>query len=83
MSAPARVTLRYWAAARAAAGVAEETCQARTVAEALQQAGEQHGERLRRVLPGCAVLVSSVRAHPQTVLHDGDVVELLPPFAGG
>lgn len=83
MSDPALVTLRYWAAARAAAGVAEEECRARTVAEAMEQAGDRHGEGLRRVLPGCAVLVGSVRAHPQTVLREGDVVELLPPFAGG
>lgn len=83
MSAPAQVTLRYWAAARAAAGVAEETCLAATVAEALEQAARRHGDRLARVLPGCAVLVGSVRAHPDTALHDGDVVELLPPFAGG
>ncbi len=83
MSARAAVTLRYWAAARAATGVAEESCQAATVAEALDEAGRRHGDRLLRVLPGCAVLVGSVRAHPHTVLHDGDVVELLPPFAGG
>ncbi len=79
----ARVTVRYWAAAKAAAGVAEESLDAGTVADLLGQAGAAHGAELDRVLRRCSVLVDGRRAKPDHGLSDGAVVELLPPFAGG
>lgn len=78
----APVTVRFWAAARAAAGVAETAVTATTVGEARVE--------LVRLLPGlesllplCSLLVDGVRAEPDTVLPAGAVVEVLPPFAGG
>lgn len=76
-------TVRYWAAARAAAGVAEEPYDAETLGEAMAAAGERHGAELGQVLRRCSFLVDGVRATPATTLWDGAVVEVLPPFAGG
>lgn len=79
----ARGTLRYWAAAKAAAGVADETYDAGTLADALEAAGRRHGPELTRVLVRCSFLVDGSRAGPDAALPEGGVVEVLPPFAGG
>ena len=86
-------TLRFWAAAREAAGAAEETVGATTLADALDEAVRRRGgdggrgAELRRVLERSSVLLDGVqvgRADPESVaLPDGAVVEILPPFAGG
>lgn len=80
-------TIRFWAAARAAAGVAEEPYDADTLAEALDATRAAHGERLATVLSGCSYIVDDepvgARPHESVVLHDGGSVEVLPPFAGG
>ncbi|MDA8319769.1 MAG: MoaD/ThiS family protein [Actinomycetota bacterium] len=86
------VTLRYWAAARDAAGRAEEQVSGRTLAEALAaglaSAGARDSSgRLELVLRRCSLLIDGepvgTRPHDSVVLHDGAVVEVLPPFAGG
>jgi molybdopterin converting factor small subunit len=79
------VTLRYWAAAKEAAGIAEERVRAASLAEALAAARERHGARLAAVLDVASLLVDGVRARPDDArdLPDGAVVEVLPPFAGG
>lgn len=79
----AQVTVRYWAAARAAAGVAEEALQATTLGDLVDAAAERHGEPLARVLGVASYLVDGVRGRRDTVLDDGVTVEVLPPFAGG
>ena len=82
-------TIRYWAAAKAAAGTAEEPYRAATLAEALAAARERHAARpeFARVLLRCSFLVSGdpvgTRSHAEVALRDGDTVEVLPPFAGG
>ncbi|WP_309098010.1 MoaD/ThiS family protein [Streptomyces sp.] len=81
------VTVRYWAAAKAAAGVAEEAYEATTLAEALDAVRERHAGELERVLRRCSFLVDGdpvgTRAHETVRLADGGTVEVLPPFAGG
>jgi sulfur-carrier protein len=84
----ATVTLRYWAAAKDAAGVAEQTVTADTLAMALAQAGESDiRARLRTVLERSSFLVNGApvgrRATESVQLSDGAVIEILPPFAGG
>lgn len=86
----ATVLVRYWASARAAAGVAEETFPAPvTLAELLAEVVSRHLDRprLKDVVSVCSVLVGDrpvSTADPATVvLAPGDTVELLPPFAGG
>lgn len=82
-------TIRYWAAAKAAAGVAEEPYEAVTLAEALAGARARHEGRPQfgRVLTGCSFLVDGdpvgTRDHTTVELRQGGTVEVLPPFAGG
>ncbi|MEV6106830.1 MoaD/ThiS family protein [Streptomyces sp. NPDC051940] len=85
----ARGTIRYWAAAKAAAGTGEEAYEAATLAEALDAARERHTERpeFARVLLRCSFLVDGnpvgTRDHASVELVTGGTVEVLPPFAGG
>lgn len=87
-----RVTVRYWAAAKDAAGVAEETFDGPfdSFGHLLQSVRAAHkaGEKdLPRVLLRCSFLVDGqpvgTRPHDAVPLADGSVVEVLPPFAGG
>lgn len=79
--------IRYWAAAREAAGTAEEPYAAATLADALAAARLRHGPALDRVLARCAFVVDGTpvsRRDPTTVdLSAGGTIEVLPPFAGG
>jgi len=90
----ATVTMRYWAAAKEAAGVAEQRLTADTLAAALAQAAETAqaartagAERLRAVLARSSFLIDGdpvgLRAADSIVLREGNVIEVLPPFAGG
>jgi molybdopterin synthase sulfur carrier subunit len=86
---PARVTVRYWAAARQAAGVTEDQVSARTVGEALAhvRAIHAHQPRFEAVLGVSSLLLGSspvgLRDVNQLAVRPDDVVEVLPPFAGG
>lgn len=78
------VTVRYFAGARAAAGIEEEPATARTLGELRSQLVAAHGERLERVLTACSFLVNGVAAKEESVaLPAGGTVDVLPPFAGG
>jgi len=82
------VTMRYWAAAKEAAGVAEQQLTADTLAAALSVAAETSGgSQLRAVLDRSSFLIDGNpvgrRAADSVVLADGNVIEVLPPFAGG
>ncbi|MEU3243565.1 MULTISPECIES: MoaD/ThiS family protein [unclassified Streptomyces] len=83
----AKGTVRYWAAAKAAAGVAEEPYDAGTLAEALDEVRERHPGELVRVLRRCSFLIDGApvgtRGHETVPLAEGGTVEVLPPFAGG
>lgn len=76
------VTIRYWAAARAAAGMDEETYENINDLNGLLVAIHERHRRadLDRVLGICSFLVDGVRGGE---LVEGAVVEALPPFAGG
>lgn len=84
------VTLRYWAAAKDAAGVAEEKVDASTLAEALAAglaAARDKSGRLGQVLARSSFLIDGEPAGkrpPESITLVTDaVVEVLPPFAGG
>jgi molybdopterin synthase sulfur carrier subunit len=85
------VTIRYWAAAKEAAGVADETCEASTLAEALAAALARRaagpGDRLRDVLARSSFLIdgapAGTRRHEDVNLAGATTIEVLPPFAGG
>lgn len=83
------VTVRFWAGAKAAAGVGEESYEdAPDLAALLVLVRLRHrGGSLPEVLRRCSYLVDEVspgaRDHHDVPLHAGTVVEVLPPFAGG
>jgi molybdopterin converting factor small subunit len=82
------VRVRYWAAAKAAAGVPEEELDAAgSLASLLDALRAAHGQPLAGVLARCSYLVDEVSPgtlpHDQVAVADGAVVDVLPPFAGG
>jgi molybdopterin converting factor small subunit len=79
----ARGTIRYWAAARAAAGSAEEPFDGGTVGEVLDKAAAARSADFARVLAHSSLLVDGLRARREQPLDEGSVIEVLPPFAGG
>lgn len=86
-----RVRVRYFAGARAAAGVTEETV--RIASEGFPGAGVDavldailalHGAALARVLPACSFLLDGVAVRDRsTEVTEGAQFDVLPPFAGG
>jgi len=83
------VTVRYWAAAKQATGVAEELLTGDTLAEVLAAALARHlaAPALEGVLARSSFLIDGEQARtgpPEGVtLPEGAVIEVLPPFAGG
>ena len=91
-SSMAGITVRYWAAAKAAAGVDSDLLlqdEPTTLADVLKRVLELHRDspKLEDVVGVCSVLLGDrpVGAHdPEDIaVKPGDVVQLLPPFAGG
>ena len=74
--------VRYFAAAREAAGVAEEVRSDATLG-ALRDALRADHPALAGILPRCAVLVAGERTDDSRALTPDDVIDVLPPFAGG
>ena len=81
------VLVRYFAGARAAAGVAEDRIEighGDTVADVLTAELARRGEELGRVLPSCSLLLDGISVHDhKTEVPDGAELDVLPPFAGG
>jgi molybdopterin converting factor small subunit len=87
-----RVTLRYWASARAAAGTDSDVVDVSgpvTLAELVGRARETHAEspRFAQVLACCSMMVGdrpvTTDDPTQVLVEPGATVEFLPPFAGG
>jgi len=77
------VLVRYWAGARAAAGVDEERLAGvATVADLVARLAAAH-PALEMVLPVCSVLVGGRASTGDDPVPAGAVIEVLPPFAGG
>ena len=77
------VTVRYWAGARAAAGVDAETLPVPGSVGALTAALADAHPALGSVLPVCSLLVDGLAASGDDSVPPGAVVEVPPPFAGG
>ena len=84
-----KITIRYWAAAKEAAGMAEESLEAETLRDALNKAVASRplDSRLAAVLARSSFLVNADPVgkadRDSIVLREGAVIEVLPPFAGG
>ncbi|QLL06720.1 MoaD/ThiS family protein [Mycobacterium vicinigordonae] len=81
-----KVTVRYFAAARAAAGVESESVglPTGTTVAGLVQKLKSRGTRLATVLERCSYLRDGIAVRDEAaVLSAGDTVDVLPPFAGG
>lgn len=77
-------TVRYFASARAAAGVSEEILAADTLRGLREAMVDAHGERLAAVLKVASFLVDGVSCRdPDMALRSDGTVDVLPPFAGG
>lgn len=75
-------TIRYWAGAKAAAGVETEVVDAGTVRSAIELVTAARPE-LAQVVPHCALLVDGRRVEGDETVPATAVIEVLPPFAGG
>jgi Molybdopterin converting factor, small subunit len=76
-------TVRYWAGARAAAGVPEEVLPGTTVQALLDEVLLRHPQ-VASVISRCSFLVDGLAVHDRGLaLREEDVFEVLPPFAGG
>ena len=91
LGTPVAVRVRYFAGARAAAGVPEETVhlarpdsgavRAEDVIEAVLQL---HDERLTKIVPACSFLLDGLAVRDRSAeVSDGSEFDVLPPFAGG
>ncbi len=76
------VTVRYWAAARAAAGVDTDHHPGATVGAVVDAAVAAH-PALARVAAVATFLLDGRAATRETPVAGGATVEVLPPFAGG
>lgn len=83
---PGHITVRYFAAARAAAGVDAEQLTVHpgaTVGDFVDGLGGRHCA-LARVLPRCSFLRDGIAVRDRALpLQPGDTIDVLPPFAGG
>lgn len=85
------VTARYWAGARAAAGVAQDVFEVTgpiTLAEVVRRVLAAHpGPEVARTIGVCSVLLGDRPVGredaAEVVVDPGTTVEFLPPFAGG
>lgn len=81
--------MRYFGAARAAVGVDEERLPAGrsldvVLTDLLSRPAAAGAPSLERVLDRSSFLLNEVALRDRaTVLSDGDVLDVLPPFAGG
>ena len=81
------VRLRLYASAKAAAGVGELVVAlptGSTIADALATLTALPGRPLDRVLARCSFLIDSeATTDRDTVLSEGALLDVMPPFAGG
>jgi molybdopterin synthase sulfur carrier subunit len=86
VSDPVEVTVRFFAAARAAAGADSDLLtldRGATVADMVSELCCRSDE-LARVLQRCSYLCDGVAVRNRAItLQSGQIVDVLPPFAGG
>ncbi len=75
--------VNFYAAARAASGVSESQIEGATLGEIIAFASAKH-PKLIAILPGCSYLVNgAAESNNDLKVSAGDVIDILPRFAGG
>ena len=80
-----KILIRYFAAARHAAGCEEQEqiVESPLAVDQLIAALAPAGSELAALLGRCTYLVNETAAMRAELLRDGDLVDVLPPVAGG
>lgn len=86
-SAIGHATVRYFGGAKAAAGTGSERVAlplGATIEDLVVTLTATHGDPLARVFAVASFLLDEVAVHHRSaVIHDGAVLDVLPPSAGG
>lgn len=78
------VRVRYFAGAKAAAGVERDDVPATNLQALVSTLADRRGPALAQVLGACSFLLDGVTIHERTtVLPEESTVDILPPFSGG
>ena len=75
------ITVKLYGLLRLDSGIRERTLDAQTVKEVYEELAKLGIDR--KALDGCAVLINGKPGKKRATLQNGDVVQLLPPVAGG
>lgn len=77
------IEVRYFAAARAAAGVSIERVEPASLTQILATVSADNAQ-LAHVIEQCSFLVDSVAVNDMDIdIHAGSFIDVLPRFAGG
>ena len=77
------ITVKLYGLLRLDSGIRELSVEAATVAELYSRLPEKIDRIRKKDLEGCVLLVNGKVSNRRTKLTDGDVVQLMPPVAGG
>ena len=75
------ITVRLYGLLRIDSGIRERQIEAVIVSDVFRDLMAQgiHQKELK----GCIILINGKNANKRSILHDGDVVQLMSPVAGG
>ena len=75
------ITVKLYGLLRIDSGIKERKIQGTAMKDVFQDLMQQGISR--KDLNGCMILINGKPANKRNSLHDGDVVQLMPPVAGG
>ena len=75
------ITVKLFGLLRIESGIKEKQMEAASVKEVLHQLCDAGISK--KELSGCVIFVNGESANKRRKLHDGDLVVLMPPVAGG
>ena len=75
------ITVKLYGLLRIDSGIKERNIEAGSINDVFQDLMNQGIPR--KALTGCVILVNGKTARKRTILHDGDVVTMMSPVAGG
>ena len=77
------ITVKLYGLLRLDSGIRELSVDAKNVSQLYSRLLAETDRITKKDLEGCALLVNGKVSNRRTKLADGDVVQLLPPIAGG